>query len=41
MVGGRQPFPENIGQKNVMIVAASGVSLSKSNGRRSFGGTGR
>ena len=41
MAGGRQPFPENIGQQNVMIVAASGVSLSKSNGRRSFRGTGR
>ena len=40
MVGGRQPFPENIGQSNIMI-EASGVSFSKSHGKRSFIGTGR
>ena len=39
MAGGRQPFPENIGQSNILIIA-SGVSLSKGIGRRSFRGPG-
>ena len=37
---GRTRFPENIGQSSIML-QASGVSLSKASGRRSFGGPGR
>ena len=40
MAGGRQPFPDNIGAAPNMVIA-SGVSLSKGNGRRSGFGPGR
>jgi len=40
MAAGRQSFPENIGANPVLYIS-SGVSLSKGNGRRSFGGPGR
>jgi len=37
---GRVSFPENIGQSTILL-QASGVSQSKSTGRRSFGGPGK
>jgi len=39
-VAGRTKFPDNIGQSSISVLAA-GVSLSKSTGKRSFGGPGR
>ena len=40
MAAGRQSFPEFIGANPILLISA-GVSLSKGNGRRSFGGPGR
>lgn len=36
MVGGRQQFPDNIGAESKLLSIASGRSLSKNAGRRSF-----